>query len=104
MAANRRYDDKTRTLWVFRSYDEPETLVPNDEIKGWIEVLKSGETDGGEAIDSINYVFASDKTAEYNHHALGFARIGTFTGSLNDPKSFGEAAEFGVRSDFGIDD
>lgn len=104
MAANRRYDDKSRTLWIFRAYDEPDTLVPNDEIKEWIKVLQNGESDGGEAIESINYVFADEETAEYNHHALGFARIGTFTGSLNDPQPYGDETEFETRSDFGIDD
>lgn len=105
MAADRLYDDKSRTLWIFRAYKEPETLVPNGEIKEWIEALKKGETKGGEAIESINYVFADEETAEYNHHALGFARIGTYTGSLTDPEPYGgDPPDFETRSDFGIDD
>ncbi len=105
MAADSRYDSKTRTLWIFRSYDEPDTLVPNDEIKEWIEVIKAGESAGGEAIDSVNYVFDDEETAEYNHHALGFARLGTYTGSLLDPKPYGDATpSFGTKSDFGIDE
>lgn len=103
----RRYDEDDQTMWVFYDFDEPKTLVPNDELRTWIKALKKGETPDGEPLKSVCYVLADEASASYNHQALAYANIDVFTGSIDDPTPFepeGETPDFDTRSDFGIDD
>ena len=99
---NERYDEKSGTLWIACDLG-PDDLVANDEIQGWIEALKKGRTDDGRALERVNYVFSDNGAAEYNHHALKFARVGTYTGSLTSPKPLDEdEVDFATKDDFGI--
>ena len=100
-----RYDKKSKTMWLFRDYDEAETLVPNEELTGWSKAVRQGETQSGEPLKAVNYVFANDATAEYNHSALSFAQVGTHVGTLERPEAFDggeDAPSFSTREDFGI--
>lgn len=98
-----RYDAKTHTLWLFREYDDPDTLVPSQEVQGYSKQLRDGKTDSGQPLKQVNYVFSHEDTAEYNHHALAFSRLGTYLGDLDSPRAFDQdAPSFGTGDDFGI--
>lgn len=97
------YDGGSKTLWFLRHYDDPDTLVPNDEIRAHIETLKAGQDEAGRDIAAINYVFVDRATAEYNHQPLSFTQLGTFVGDRHSHEPFDEdAPSFGTREDFGI--
>ncbi len=99
---NERYDETNKTLWVACDLG-PDDLVPEDDIQGWIEALKEGRAPDGREIQRINYVFDDRESAEYNHHALKFARIGTWVGSLDENEPFDEdAVSFATEDDFGV--
>jgi len=98
-----RYDASTKTMWLWRKYGDKDTLVPNDELMSWSEQAREGRTSDGKALSAVNYVFADGQTAAYNSDALSFAKVGTYVGSLDDPKEFdGDDPSFGVREDFGM--
>ena len=99
---NERYDEQTGTLWIASALG-PDDLVPNDEIQGWIDALKAGRTPDGRELHHLNYVFANEEAADYNYHALKFARIGACVGTLDDPRPVGDdAVDFDTKDDFGI--
>lgn len=100
---NERYDEKNSTLWITSDLGGDD-LIPNDEIQGWITALAEGRTEDGRALRHVNYVFSDEEAAEYNHHALKFARIGTFVGDLDDSSPFDESdgVSFDTKEDFGI--
>lgn len=104
MSQTQHYDEQTKTLWLYRKYDDPDTLVPDAEARQWSMAVREGKGPDGKALSAVNYVFAHDDTAEYNHHALAFARLGTYTGTLTSPKAWGDedAPSFEVKDDFGI--
>lgn len=105
MTQTQRYDDQTQTLWLHRAYDDPDTLVPDEEASRWSKAVRDGKGPDGKPLRAVNYVFAHDDTAEYNHHALAFARLGTYTGTLDAPKAWGDdddAPSFETKEDFGI--
>jgi len=100
------YDQETKTAWVYQSYDDPQTLVPNEQLRTWIEALKRGETDDGRAVERVCYVFDQKGAAEYNHQALAYANIETWVGDRDDANRFepeGGSPEFGTETDFGIE-
>lgn len=103
--SKQRYDEDTHTLWLWRDYDDPDTLVEEGEVRRWSEVVRDGETEDGRSISHVNYVFADEATAEYNHAPLTFASLGVYVGSLEDPEPYedGEDLDFEVREDFGIE-
>jgi hypothetical protein len=100
-----RYDKKTETLWV-KSLATGDDLVPNDEIREWVNALKRGRTPEGQPVRRINYVFQDPRAAEYNHQALRFAKLGTYVGDLveNEPYESAEDVEFTTEEDFGIEE
>lgn len=99
---NERYDEKSGTLWVACDLG-PDDLVANEEIQGWIDALKAGRTKDGRDLKRVHYVFSDREAAEYNHHALKFARVGTYTGSLQNPEPLDEdEVDFATKDDFGI--
>ena len=104
MTQTQRYDEDTQTLWLYRNYDDPDTLVPDDEARAWSKAVREGKGPDGKALKAVNYVFGHEDTAEYNHHALAFARLGTYTGSLRAPKAWGDGdtPRFDTKEDFGI--
>lgn len=102
----RRYDESTETYWIYYDFRDAETLVPNDELRDWISALKEGETEDGESVEAVNYVFSDEQAAEYNFQALAYAGIGTYVGDLDDYeqyKSPEEAPDFDTEEDFGIE-
>ncbi len=104
MAQDQRYDRTTKTQWLFRRYDDPDTLVPEDEVRQWSKALRDGQGADGQSLSKVNYIFADEDTAEYNHHALAFARLGTYVGSLDRHRRYGEdeTPSFDTKDDFGI--
>lgn len=101
-----RYDKSNKTMWVYRKFDKPKTLVPNDELKSWAERRKAGETDKGEPLEQVNYVFADAQTAEYNHQPMSFSKLGVYVGDLDDHEKYQSAEgdpDFETRKDFGMD-
>jgi hypothetical protein len=101
-----RYDEDEATFWVHYDFDDPQTLVPNDELRDWIAALDAGETDDGDPVEAVNYVFADEGSAAYNHQALAYADIGTYVGSLDDHEIFESeegTPDFEAREDFGIE-
>lgn len=104
MSETQRYDERTQTMWLYRDYADPDTLVPDEEARQWSKALREGKGPQGRALRAVHYVFAHEDTAEYNHHALAFARLGTYTGTLEDPKAWGDddAPSFETKEDFGI--
>lgn len=100
-----RYDEKTKTMWIYKDLG-PDELVPNEELRDWVEQKKIGETADGRPIDAVNYVFADPKCAEYNAQPLSFASMGVYTGNLDSPEKYDSAEgspEFDTKEDFGIE-
>lgn len=108
MADNKktRYDKKHQTMWVYHDFDKPKTLVPADELKDWSNQRNKGETKDGRPLAQVNYVFAHEQSAEYNHQPLAFAKMGVYVGDLDDSEPYqsddGEPS-FETRKDFGIE-
>lgn len=101
-----RYDDKTKTAWIYYDFKDPETLVPNDELRKWIKALKDGETEDGRDLETVNYVFDDAASAEYNFQALSYGNIGTFVGTIDDCERYESeegAPDFDTKEDFGIE-
>ncbi|MEC9440676.1 MAG: hypothetical protein VYE40_06240 [Myxococcota bacterium] len=97
------YDASSKVYWLFRDYDDPDTLVPNDELKAWSKVAREGKSENGDQVKEVNYIFADAGTAEYNSSALGFMKLGTYVGKIGDAKPFdGEDVSFDTREDFGM--
>jgi hypothetical protein len=104
--ADVRYDEKTKTYWVAYDFDDTDTLVPNDELRRWIKAVKKGETEEGEEVEAVNYIFADEGSASYNHQALAYGNIGTYVGSHKKKEEFEPAEgtpDFSTEEDFGID-
>ena len=104
--ADVRYDEKTKTYWVAYDLGDSESLVPNDELRGWIKAVKKGKSKEGKEVEAVNYIFADEENAEYNHQALAYGNIGTYVGSHKKKQKFESAEgtpEFGTEEDFGID-
>lgn len=98
-----RYDDKTQTLWIYHEYDDPDTLVPSEQLQDHSRQVRAGKLDDGTPLKHVNYIFGHVDTAEYNHHALAFSRLGTYLGTLDAPKLFdADAPSFETKDDFGI--
>lgn len=101
-----RYDKKKKTMWVYRDFDKPKTLVPSDELQGWVKQKQAGETNDGDPLEHVNYVFPSEQAAEYNHQPLSFSNLGVYVGDLDDHKKYqseeGEP-EFSTKKDFGME-
>ncbi len=101
-----RYDKKHKTMWVYREFDKPKTLVPNAELQQWVDQRKAGQTDDGDPLETVNYVFSSEQSAEYNHQPMSFTKIGVYVGDLDDHDKYqsddGEPS-FDTREDFGIE-
>lgn len=99
---NEQYDETSKTLWIACDLG-PDDLVPEDEIQGWIDALKAGRTTDGRELARVNYVFSDRESAEYNHHALKFARVGTYVGNLDEKEPLDEdEVSFATEDDFGI--
>jgi hypothetical protein len=101
-----RYDKNTKTMWVYRTFDKPKTLVANVELKGWIEQRKAGQTDDDEPLEQVNYVFDDPKSAEYNHQPMSFSKFGVYIGDLDDHQKYQSSEgdpDFETREDFGIE-
>jgi len=101
-----RYDEETETVWVYHEFDEPQTLVPNEELRKWMTVVQEGETEDGRSVEAVNYVFADEASADYNHQALAYGNIGTYVGSLDDHEEYESpegTPEFDTKEDFGIE-
>lgn len=96
-----KYDSKTQTAWVPSDLDA-DSLVPASESSEWSAALQNGALSDGRALKSVNYVFSDPGAAEYNSSALSFLKIGTFTGSVDSPKPFGDGPSFSTKEDFGI--
>ena len=97
------YDASSKVYWLYRDYDDPDTLVPNDELKAWSKVAREGKSDKGEQVKAVNYIFANAGTAEYNSSALSFVKLGTYVGKIGSAKPFdGEDVSFDTREDFGM--
>lgn len=98
------YDTKKKIYWLFRVYDDAHTLVPTKELHKWSEIARNGKTIDGLEVNAVNYVFANEETAEYNHPANEFAKVGTYVGTVTDATSFAgdESYSFDAREDFGI--
>ncbi len=99
-----RYDDATKTYWLLRKYDDPETLVPKDELQSWSSIARTGHTDDQRPVEAVNYVFPDKETAAYNYSALQFADVGTYVGNFQIHEEFtdGEEHSFETKEDFGI--
>jgi hypothetical protein len=98
-----RYDADTETMWVYRKFDKDKTLVPTDELNLWQSKKKAGQTEDGDPLKHVNYVFGAAETAEYNAQPLSFADLGVYVGSLDSPKEYdGETPDFSTKEDFGI--
>jgi hypothetical protein len=100
------YDSSNKTMRVYRAFGSARTLVPNDELKTWIDALKQGKTRSGEDLKGVEYVFEDEETATYNAQPLAFAGIKTFLGDRKKRKPFepdGGTPSFETREDFGIE-
>ena len=98
-----RYDEDTQTLWIMRADPDPDALVPPEEVASYSAQLRRGVLQDGRPVKRIAYIFVDEDCAEYNHHALAFARLSTYTGSLSAPKPFGQQPpSFDAKDDFGL--
>ena len=100
-----RYDEQKQTLWITSDLGGDD-LVPNDEIQEWITALQEGRLEDGRAVRHINYIFSDREAAEYNHHALKFARLGTYVGDFAGPEPLDEddGVSFDTKADFGMEE
>lgn len=101
-----RYDEETGTVWVYYDFDDPETLVPNGELREWMAAVQKGEAEDGRDIEAVNYVFSDEASAEYNHQALAYGSINTYVGDLEDCEEYEPpegTPEFDTKEDFGIE-
>ena len=106
MSDEERYDESSKTYWVYYEFSDSETLVPNKELRKWMNVVQKGETEDGTEVEAVNYVFADEGSAAYNHQALAYGNIGTYVGDLDDHEEFesGEGTpDFDTKEDFGIE-
>ena len=108
MADNKktRYDKKKKTMWIYREFEEPKTLVPSEELKDWVDLKQRGTSDDDEPIETVNYVFPDEKTAEYNHQPLSYSGLGNYVGDLDDNEKYDSGdddLDFETRKDFGIE-
>lgn len=103
MTSDERYDAATKTLWVFRAYDDPFSLMDEQEVRTLSHAVRDGQWEG-KPLSRVGVVFGHEDTAEYNHHALAFARLGTYIGTLDAPVAYDtdDEATFEAREDFGI--
>ena len=103
--ADQWYDSDSKTMWVTSDADA-DTLVPNEELKRWVQVKKEGKNSEGKPVDFINYVFKNRPAAEYNHQALAFSGLGTYIGDRDSQERFDadEEPSFDTRADFGIEE
>lgn len=104
--ADVRYDEDTETIWVAHDFREQETLVPNEELRKWMSVVQKGETEDGRSVEEVNYIFADEANAAYNHQALSYGNIGTYVGTHDDREPYEPeegTPEFDTKKDFGID-
>ncbi len=97
------YDADERLIKVYRSFSEPKTLVPKQELKRWTDVLDDGEDDQGRPVETVRYVFDDEQTARYNQQPVAFAGLETFVDSGDGETSVGDDPDFSVREDFGIE-
>ena len=101
-----RYDEKEKTLWIYRKFDKPMTLIPGDELQTWSKERETGKTADGKPVKWINVVFGDEQSAEYNHQPLVYCKLGVFVGDLDSPQAYkADEADpsFDTRSDFGIE-
>ena len=96
------YDANKRLIKVYRSFSKPRTLVPNEEIQSWTDVLSDGEDDKGRKVDHVRYVFDDADTAKYNQQPLAFAKLQTYLAGDDGEKALGDDPSFSTREDFGI--
>lgn len=104
--ADVRYDEDTETIWVAYDFQDAETLVPNEELRTWMAVVQEGETEDGRSVQEVNYIFADEASAAYNHQALSYGNIGTYVGTHGDcePHEPDEGTpDFDTEKDFGIE-
>lgn len=102
----KRYDDDAKTMWVYRVFDKPKTLVPRDELQEWSQRLDEGELSDGRPLEGVHYVFSNEATAEYNHQPLSFAKLGVHVGDLEDNEPYESpegGPDFDTKEDFGIE-
>lgn len=100
------YDASTKTVWVAYDFDDPQTLVPNEELRKWMSVVQEGETEDGRDVEAVNYVFTDEGAADYNHQALAYGDIGTYVGTIEDCDEYEPdegTPDFGTETDFGIE-
>jgi hypothetical protein len=98
-----RYDAATATLFIGTDADA-DTLLSNEDIMKWSRSLRDGATPDGKPLKRVAVVFSDPGAAEYNHHALGFARLDTLVGPLDSPSRFNpdDPADFSTKDDFGV--
>ena len=74
------------------------------KIDGMNCALRDGKTAAGQPLKRVAVVFSDPGAAEYNHHALGFARLDTLVGALDAPARFNpdDPADFSTKDDFGV--
>lgn len=97
------YDAAAKRIKVYRSFPKAKTLVPNEELKTWTSVLKSGQDDQGRSVKSVRYVFDDAATAKYNQQPLTFSGLETYVTDGGRETPLGDDPNFSVREDFGID-
>jgi hypothetical protein len=98
-----RYAAASATLYIGTDADA-DTLIPNEDIMAWSRALRDGKTAAGQPLKRVAVVFSDPGAAEYNHHALGFARLDTLVGALDAPARFNpdDPADFSTKDDFGV--
>ena len=97
------YDRDNKLIRVYRSFSEPKTLVPKDELREWGRVVEKGEDDQGRPVEAVRYVFDDDKTAEYNQQSVAFNGLETYVKTDGKERPVGDDPDFSVREDFGIE-
>ena len=101
-ATDERYDAASKTLWIFCDAQDPDTLLPHDELMEHSKALRQGALDDGRPLRKVAYVFSNDEVAKYNESALSFLKLDTYTGDLQNPRPLSDASSFKVEEDFGI--
>ena len=97
------YDPDERLIKVYRSFSDPKTLVPKDELQRWQRVLDDGKDDDGRPVEAVRYVFDDEASAKYNHQPLAFAGLESYVDTGGGDQPVGDDPDFSVREDFGIE-
>ena len=105
--SRQKYDADTETLWVEFDLGADE-LVSRQTLDKHRALLKQGETEDGDPLETVYFVFTDKEAALYNRQPLAFVGIEPYVGTLEDNEPLHnledeDGPEFTTEEDFRIE-